>query len=125
MMTPAPARAPRRRHRLFGILVALIGAVLVFAVCYFIYHYVSGALGGSPANQEQVVDRVGKLILLPNETPTVAVVSDLSKLQGQAFFAHARVGDVVLMYPQAAKAVLYDPQLNKVIEVAPITGGQP
>jgi hypothetical protein len=70
---------------------------------------------------QQLINRVGALMLLPDEKPTVAVVSDLGKLKGQRFFANAKEGDVVLMYAHAQKAILYSPTLNKIIEVAPIT----
>lgn len=73
---------------------------------------------------EEMVGIVGKLILLPkDELPTVATVSDPTKLAGQAFFAKAKVGDKVLLYPNARKAYLYDPVANRVLEVAPINLG--
>lgn len=73
---------------------------------------------------EELVAVVGKLILLPkDELPTVATVSDPTKLAGQAFFAKAKVGDKVLLYPNARKAYLYDPEANRVLEVAPINLG--
>ena len=77
------------------------------------------------AQQQQIkdlVDKVDKLIVLPqNETPSVATVTDLSKLKDQPFFANAKIGDEVLVYTNAKKAILYDPVLNKIVEVAPLT----
>jgi hypothetical protein len=73
-------------------------------------------------NSDDVIARVGALIDLPvGETPTIATVSDPSKLAGQAFFAKATKGDIVLIYTKAHEAYLYDPGQNKLIEVAPIT----
>jgi hypothetical protein len=60
------------------------------------------------------------MVLPENEQPTIATVTDPSKLSGQSFFAHAKVGDRVLLYAAAKKAILYDPNINKIIEVAPI-----
>ena len=72
-----------------------------------------------------VIDAVGKLIVLPTgEDPTVATVTDPSKLKDQTFFAHAQVGDKVLVYTTARRAILYSPTLNKIIEVAPINIGE-
>ncbi|OGG09547.1 hypothetical protein A2781_07195 [Candidatus Gottesmanbacteria bacterium RIFCSPHIGHO2_01_FULL_42_27] len=69
----------------------------------------------------KTIDAVGKLMVLPEtETPTVATVSDEEKLRQQPFFANAKKGDRVLIYPTAKKAILYDPVLNKIIEVSPI-----
>lgn len=70
---------------------------------------------------QQIVSKVGELMLLPaDEDPTIATVSDLEKLKGQEFFAHAEVGDKVLLYTKARKAILYSPGKNKIVEVAPI-----
>lgn len=65
-----------------------------------------------------ILQNVGKLIDVPNETPTIATVSDISKLQGQEFFSKAQNGDKVIIFPKAQKAILYRPGTNKIIEVA-------
>ena len=76
----------------------------------------------SQASIDALIAHVGSLILLPQgEVPTVATVTDLNALKGQAFFAHASLGDKVLMYPKAREAVLYDPHEDKVIQLAPLT----
>jgi hypothetical protein len=68
----------------------------------------------------QLLARVGKLMVLPQEEPTIATVTDLSKLQNQPFFAQATSGDKVLIYAQAKKAILYDPNADKIVNVAPL-----
>jgi hypothetical protein len=71
--------------------------------------------------EAEIIAKVDSLMLLPQgETPTLAKVTDLAALSGQIFFAHAKVGDIVLMYSKASRAVLYDPAVNKIIEVGPI-----
>ncbi|MDP2693189.1 MAG: hypothetical protein Q8O88_06180 [bacterium] len=82
------------------------------------------------ATTEQEVDKlvaqVGKLIVLPeNEKPTVATVKNPENLRKQPFFANTKEGDRVLIYTVAKKAILYDPVLNKIVEVAPLTIGTP
>jgi hypothetical protein len=73
----------------------------------------------------QLVAMVGKLVVLPeNEQPTIATVGDVEKLKDQPFFKNAQVGDKVLIYNQAKKAVLYRPSENKIIELAPLTVGE-
>ncbi len=66
---------------------------------------------------DNTVKMVGKLMLLPTETPTLATVNDLNKVRGQDFFKNAAVGDKVLVYTGAKKAILYRPSNNKIIEV--------
>ncbi|OGL26642.1 hypothetical protein A3E49_00005 [Candidatus Saccharibacteria bacterium RIFCSPHIGHO2_12_FULL_49_19] len=71
-----------------------------------------------------LVAEVGAITNLPaGETPTVATVSDVSKLKNQAFFANAQNGDKVLIYTQAKRAYLYRPSTQKIIEIAPINLG--
>ncbi len=76
----------------------------------------------SQSDDQMILDRVKKLILLPEgEVPTIATVSNLEKLKGQAFFDKAKIGDRVLMYIKAQKAYLYDQVNNRILEVAPIS----
>jgi len=73
---------------------------------------------------DDLLAEVSQLMLLPtDETPTIATVSDLERLRGQEFFANAAVGDKVLIYTKHAKAILYDPEQKKILEVAPLQLG--
>lgn len=73
---------------------------------------------------KKVVEKVSELILLPEgEEPTVATVADPEKLKSQPFFANAKIGDKLLIYNAAKKAILYDPAAHKIIEVAPLNIG--
>lgn len=70
---------------------------------------------------QKIVEQVGKLVILPEgEEPTVATVTDPSKLNDQPFFANSAAGDKVLIYQDAKRAILYRPSQNKVIEIAPL-----
>ncbi len=69
-----------------------------------------------------IIEKVGRLMVLPtDEEPTIASVSDLNSLKNQPFFTHAQVGDKVLIYYKAKKAILYNPTADKIVEVAPVT----
>ncbi len=75
---------------------------------------------------DQLISAVGKLMELPKgEMPTVATISDKTKLDNQVFFATAENGDVLFAYTTAMKAILYRPSTNKIINVAPISINQP
>ncbi len=108
-------------------LVILILLVLLLAVTSFYFYKKSkvqttaASEAASQAEVMKLVDEVGKLILLPvGETPTIATVTDPSALKDQAFFVQAQTGDKVLIYSNAKKAILYRPDINKIIEVAPV-----
>jgi hypothetical protein len=113
------------------VLLVLVGvAVLSSGTALYFYNEYSGlAQDPNKVAQEELtklVAQVSKLIVLPEgEVPTLATVSDPDKLKDQPFFANTKKGDKVLIYTRAKKAVLYNPDLNKIIEVAPINIGNP
>ena len=74
----------------------------------------------SAAEAQELKDKVGKLIQLPDEEATVATVEDASKLADQEFFANALNGDKVLIFTESKKAVLYRPSTNMVINSGPV-----
>lgn len=114
----------------FGVIGLLIIAIASSGIAYYFYGRAK-ILKENPQKVAQeevaaVVTQVGRLIVLPEgESPTLATVSDVERLKGQPFFAHAKNGDKVLIYTNARKAILYSPGQNKIIEVAPLNlGGQ-
>lgn len=126
----------RRFRRLTGrqlvVLIIIVG--LLAGGGFFAYKYdqankEAARLSANPQEAarkevQQITDKVGTLIVIPrNETPTLATVSDASKLKNQAFFAKAQNGDKVLIFTQAKRAILYRPATNKIIEVAPVNLG--
>lgn len=114
------------KKNLVNILVAAV--VIAGASAYYFYNEAS-MLKQDPnktvrEETANLVAQVGKLIVLPEgETPTIATVSDPEKLKDQPFFAKAKKGDKVLIYTNAKKALLYDEENNKIVEVAPINIG--
>jgi hypothetical protein len=114
-------------QKVVGGILAILAVVAIGAAVYF-YSQLS-QLRADPQKiaQEEVkslVIKVGKLIVLPEgEEPTVATVTDPELLKDQPFFANAKTGDKVLIYTNARKAVLYNPEANKIIEVAPVSIG--
>ncbi len=74
---------------------------------------------------KKLIEELGKLISLPDEEPTVATVADVEKLKEQSFFKNAKNGDKVVIFTNAKKAILYDPNEKKIIEVAPLNIGTP
>jgi hypothetical protein len=71
---------------------------------------------------ENLLERVGKLMILPqDEDPTIATVSDLDALKDQPFFAQAKLGYKVLIYTKSRKIILYDPNEDRIVDVAPLS----
>lgn len=109
------------------LVIALIVVVLIIFLAYGYFttkQQLSQAAQPAQAVKDaktELIARVGQLVELPQgETPSMATVSDASKLHNQAFFAHAQNGDKVLVYAKAGRAILYRPSTNKVIEYSPV-----
>ena len=81
--------------------------------------------GSQNPNGDQVtkiVGEVSKLMKVPEgELPTLATISDISKLKDQPFFQNGKNGNVLLVYNRAGKAILYDPMDKRIVEVAPVS----
>ena len=115
------------------VLVRLVIVALVALSGFLVYKYIhsqndvkrlSNLQESAREETRQLIKNVGKLVEIPsNETPTIATVSDASKVKDQAFFAKAQNGDKVLIFSQARRAILYRPSADKVIELAPINIG--
>lgn len=115
---------PKMAFLIIGIL--LIIALLAAGAYFYLQYRKTQDLLKNPTMAAQIeskdlVTKVGMLMELPkDEQPTIATVSDVSKLKDQPFFAKAKNGYKVLIYSKAQKAILYDPLSNKIIEVGPI-----
>lgn len=125
-----PQSGPSLFHKIMpGLAAILIVVAAVAGGLAYNYKEKLADLKGDPEKlaqmeTQELLEKVGSLIVLPtDEQPTVATVADPSKLQDQAFFAKAQKGDKVLIYTNARKAILYNPQTNKIVEVAPVNIG--
>ena len=119
----------RRMGRGNGNRILLIGLGLLFIIAavgagtfYYKYHQLKNTPSVTASNETtKLTTQVGKLLALPSgETPTVATVTDPSKLKDQAFFAQTAKGDKLLIYTSAKKAIIYRPSNNQIINVGPI-----
>lgn len=104
-------RKMRRRRRLLNLMICLLALALGISILNR-PHAVSKL-----TEDQRLVKEIGDHLLLPNEVPSIATVSDISVLTDQPFFRSAKNGDKLLLYKTSNKAILYDPVAKKVIEV--------
>ena len=103
--------------------VFMLTTVTVFIYLYFKKENNLAINHGSETKSDvSIIEDVGKLVELPvGEKPTVATISDTEALKSQPFFNNAKVGDKVLIYTNAKKAIIYRPSKNIIVEIAPLS----
>lgn len=119
----APTQSFLRRWRWQALLVG----VVVLGIGFLAYGYITtrDQLSQLQAKTDQsevkrLVDQIGKTLVLPSETPTLATVNDVTKLKNQEFFQNAQNGDKVLIFSNSGRALLYRPSTKKIIEYAKV-----
>ena len=71
--------------------------------------------------KNNLISKVSDIYLFPEgEIPTIATVSDPALIKEQGFFGNSLKGDKVLIFTKAGKAILYRPDLNKIVEIVSI-----
>lgn len=101
--------------------LTIIFAALWFHAAFIMPDILSSRSGNTESDSE-IVMRVGALIELPDETPTVATVTDPAKLAGEPFFAQAMLEDKVLIYTTSRRIILYRPSTNEIINIGDLSG---
>jgi len=126
--TESKKRGVPRKYFIWVIII-FISILSSFAAALLIIKNNPGLVGLSQSKEkgsedaDKLVSMVSGLMMLPDERPTIATVTDKEKLSSQAFFSESQNGDKVLIFTQAKKAVLYRPSTNKIIDVAPVSIG--
>ncbi|OGK15790.1 hypothetical protein A3H80_04970 [Candidatus Roizmanbacteria bacterium RIFCSPLOWO2_02_FULL_37_19] len=120
-----PAKIPIKTMsslvNLKNILIFTIFIVLICTTGYFYYLYSQSTQKKVEKDAENTIDAVSKLMELPkDEVPTIATVTDKTKLAEQEFFRNAENGDKVLIYKNSKIAILYRPSIGKIISFAPV-----
>jgi len=64
---------------------------------------------------KDIIARVRKHMVLPDEEPLVNTVTDADKVRGEPFYAKAQNGDKVIVFSN--RAILYSPTQDKIVEV--------
>lgn len=110
----------------------VVGVVVIGLLGYFGWQYVkTQELLKNPTAKaidetNSLLKKVRRHVLLPeNEMPTIATVSDKSKLADQPFFDRAEEGDKVLIYVKDGRAILFRPKLNRVVEMTSVSQNTP
>lgn len=100
-------------HSAFKIFITVF---IISATLYGIYAYFHTALKNEVVvSESEIVDRVSKLVTIPNEVPEDVVrVEDAEILKKQnSFYENVKVGDYIIMYQKLA--IIYDLRNNVIV----------
>lgn len=110
--------------------VALLVMVASIPSIYFYSQYqkvqmrASNPTEAAKQDVRDTIAAVAKLMILPvEEEPTIATITDITRLKDQPFFVNAQNGDKVLIYTKSKKAILYRPDTAKIVDIAPVNIG--
>lgn len=105
----------------FGILGVLI-FMIIGLVSYTYTRSDSYKVRQIEKESQEIIKKVGKLIVLPNEKPAIFNVQDPELLvKQQSFFKGSQKGDKLLVFPKSGKAVIYSPSKNIIINTGPVS----
>jgi hypothetical protein len=99
--------------------------VLILILAFLTYQHNRAP---SPEKQRQIqekqntqtIEAVKKIMLVPSEQPIIATIEQAETLvKEQPFYGGAQNGDKLLIFPNAKKAVIYNPTGNKIINAGP------
>ena len=96
------------RNRLLRIRLT---AVLSLAVVVSWYLLIISDLGAD----EELIEAISKLMVLPDEEPTIAIITDYDSVSSNPFYKDAKEEDVVLLFKESRKAILYSKKLDKIL----------
>jgi len=103
------------------ILLVFVGAVLKFTP---LGQKVPREEAKKAQETKEILAKIGRHLMLPvGEEPVVAIIKDKELLvKEQTFYLDAQNGDYLVVYPKAAKALIYSPKRDMLVNVGPIIG---
>jgi hypothetical protein len=113
-------------------LLALVGLVVLGGAGYLgwmkynqVYNSPEAVTAAQIAEAEEekkvILDDISKLMLLPEGDPVLFKVSNRDQMRAQqAFFKDTENDDVLLVFQQSGKAIIYRPSSKTIINVGPV-----
>lgn len=106
--------------------VIIVGLVVIFGLLTWQYLEAKSELKkyNDPAKaiqqeSEDTVSEVGKIMVLPTgEQPVPAKIQDITKFKDNPAFANAQNGDVVLIYREQSRLIIYRPSTKQIVWTA-------
>lgn len=105
--------------------ILIVAVVIILVIAGGVYYWTtSKPEGGVPsAEVESILSKLGTHMLLPSgETPQIGQIDDpVEGAKTQPFIAGAVKGDLLIVYVKAAKAIVYSPSRDIIVNVGPVS----
>ena len=101
------------------IIIVLVASMSIFLGILYKNQMATKQKARAKAEQE-TVDKISKLLRLPNETPIFVTVFNEKDFENNDLFRKVKTGDKILVYLNSKQAIIYRPSTNQVIEVLPV-----
>lgn len=120
-----PVTSANRKNRLLWIVPIFVFAVVLIGLGVWKYldqqkqiKALKDPKQASLAATEQLIKDVNKAAVMPkDEQPIIREISELKSLASQPFYYDAQIGDRVLVFSKAKKAILYRPSTGQVVNI--------
>ena len=107
--------------RKIWMLIIVLTIFILGLAGYFFYKNTSNTSASEQDEAKKLTEEISEFMILPEkDLPSVATVSDITKLKDQPFFKNAKNGNKLLIYVNSKQAILYDPEIHKIINVGPL-----
>src|SRR3989338_844061 len=101
-----------KQRRLIFLMIILS---LLFGSAFFYSKYKNTS---ADTSWTHIKKSLSKVIELPDEDPRIIILLDMLRVQGKAFYKDAKLNDMLIVYPESKKVLLYRPSTKKIINFA-------
>jgi hypothetical protein len=108
-----------RAKAVYPFVIGGLSTIVIVLIGVIIYSYTAQKPHDDRA---ALLERVGHHMLLPSDTPVIAEVVDVEKLQS-SLKGVAQKGDYILIFESKQKTIVYRPGVDKIIDVQTILFG--
>jgi len=116
MNTGQPQKRPRLSRAKKAIILLAVMCCASTGAGVFFYLQFTGAQA-KINEKDDLVKRVSSIVEVPDESPSIMTVADTSRLQNRQLAAKLSNDDVLLVFAQNHRLVVYRPSTGKVVDI--------
>ena len=127
----AATKTPYRAYLLVVLAIVILGGGGYYGYNYWQKNYASADAKAvadaakADAEKKAILEKLSKLMVLPAGDPVLFKVNDEETMKKQqAFFKDTKNDDVLLVFQESSKAIIFRPSTNMIVNVGPINFDQ-